>query len=248
MRSVFGGANIPTLEKYGNETSAACCGDMVLGKILRDYQIPLNEGEFGTMSFRPEPPWKTGFDEVIWCKPIFTFHHIHGKERVIFDEMERRYEDSGVCIAQPQVLNSQFQALAYNPQRPTLFKDIFTELIHPHLQEPMRADWDNFASRWVINSSTTLGELPAEMSPSAFMNATQTPETCQNACVALTNCMSWRHQKGKENLCALDVVVRLGRETDPAPAWEETVVVTSGWMMERIQVMTEDKCEIEHIF
>lgn len=80
METVFGGEKIADLKEYGNYTSTACCGDVALGKVLRDYDIYVNEGDYGPVSFRPEPPWKTAFGELIWCSPVFTFHHLHQRD------------------------------------------------------------------------------------------------------------------------------------------------------------------------
>lgn len=107
MRSVFGGDNAPNLSQYGNYTSTSCCGDMVLGKVLRDHGIYVNKGEYGPVSFRPEPPWKTGFDELIWCTPVFTFHHLHQRDLIGLSEIERVQKESSIpsvslqCISCP---------------------------------------------------------------------------------------------------------------------------------------------------
>jgi hypothetical protein len=46
--------------------------------------------------------------------------------------------------------------------------------------------------------------------------------------------MSWRHDSAKQE-CGLDTLVMLGREPDPQPHWEEKTVLTSGWVLERIE-------------
>lgn len=91
MASVFSGPKIPTLQEYANFTANACCGDMVLGKVLRDHDVFVNRGEFGPISFRPEPPWKTAFEEFSWCKPIFTLHHLHQRDLVQLTMLEREH-------------------------------------------------------------------------------------------------------------------------------------------------------------
>lgn len=94
MRSVFGGSKIPTLQEYANFTADACCGDMVLGKVLRDHNVLVNRGQYGPVSFRPEPPWKTAFEEFSWCKPIFTLHHLHQKDLVQLAMLERKHDQN----------------------------------------------------------------------------------------------------------------------------------------------------------
>lgn len=56
--------------------------------------------------------------------------------------------------------------------------------------------------------------------------------------------MGWRHDLAKQE-CGLDTVVILGRETDPQPVWEEKTVVTSGWMVDRIEnTLRKEECEV----
>jgi hypothetical protein len=106
MRSIFGGSDAPGLERFGNETSQSCCGDIMLGNVLRSHGLKVNQGTYGSPSFKPEPAWKTGFDEKMWCMPIFTLHHVHGRDLVVLSELEKRYEekDAGVSF--------QFSAVA----------------------------------------------------------------------------------------------------------------------------------------
>ena len=111
MKTVFGGEKVANLEEYGNYTSKSCCGDVALGKVLRDYDIYVNEGEYGPVSFRPEPPWRTGFSELVWCSPIFTFHHLHQRDIAVLAgfEEEKRKENASVrqfvsLLSAPQML------------------------------------------------------------------------------------------------------------------------------------------------
>jgi hypothetical protein len=121
MSSVFGGNNIPDLENYGNYTANACCGDMILGKVLRDQGFPVNRGEYGSVSFRPEPPWKTGFEGESWCYPVFTFHHLHQRDLVQLAQFERAHSESAlsdvsfqtkqICQSKPPLII--YSALSY---------------------------------------------------------------------------------------------------------------------------------------
>lgn len=96
MKSVFSGPDIPTLKQYANFTADACCGDMILGKVLRDYNVLVNQGNYGPISFRPEPPWKTAFEEFSWCTPIFTFHHLHQRDLVQLTMLERKHNQNNL--------------------------------------------------------------------------------------------------------------------------------------------------------
>ncbi|KAE8440516.1 hypothetical protein EG329_007398 [Mollisiaceae sp. DMI_Dod_QoI] len=227
MQSIFAGDNIPDLERYGNETSKACCGDIMLGKVLRDYGVFVNKGKYGTSSFRPEPPWKTGFDELVWCAPIFTFHHLHQRDVVLLSELERKKrEEDADC--------------------PVLFRDVFMELIAPYLQNPQLTHWDNFASRYVMNGNVSdpFHDDLSSVNVTILDASNKSPEACQGACLTVPNCMGWRHDSTKAT-CGLDTVVKLGREPDPQPHWENKTVVTSGWMLERIdELLLKEKCEV----
>jgi hypothetical protein len=111
MRTILGGDDVPDLKKYGNETSKACCGDVMLGKVLGDYGVHVNGGTYGTGSFRPEPPWNTGFDNFIWCTPVFTFHHLHQRDILQLSELERKHNEVDASVSLPPTPFSQSRYL-----------------------------------------------------------------------------------------------------------------------------------------
>ena len=88
MRKVFAGDRPADLNVYMSLASKSCCGDMILGDVMRDYGAKVNRGEFGSLSFRPEPPWKTRFDASVWCDQILTFHHLHQQDLAALAELE----------------------------------------------------------------------------------------------------------------------------------------------------------------
>ncbi|KUJ09645.1 uncharacterized protein LY89DRAFT_690100 [Mollisia scopiformis] len=227
MSAVFSGDNIPDLEKYGNETSQSCCGDIMLGKVLRDYGVYVNRGTYGTGSFRPEPPWKTGFDDWSWCAPVFTFHHLHQRDILQLSELERKRR-------------------ALDAGRPVIFRDVYMELIAPYLTKPKLTNWDNFASRYVFGSNATdpVEEDLNSIDHAVLEAAPSSAEACRKACLAIPNCMGWRHDSANEK-CGMDTVVKLGREPDPQPHWEAKTVITSGWILERIDdVLLKETCKV----
>ncbi|TGO90602.1 hypothetical protein BPOR_0058g00210 [Botrytis porri] len=234
MKSVFSGPKIPTLQEYAKFTASECCGDMVLGKVLRDHNVLVNRGEYGTGSFRPEPPWKTEFNEFSWCKPIFTFHHLHQRDLMQLALLERQHSQNNLV------------------SRPIIFRDIFLQTISPYLKD-RRDDWDNSASRHKLTENiTTITNSPWDPpapiveDKGALEQAYTSPEACLAACAALPTCRIWRHEinNGNEKSCTLDVAVILGREIEGRALWDERVI-NSGWMIQRInETLMEDKCEV----
>jgi len=83
------------------------------------------------------------------------------------------------------------------------------ELVYPHIQQPMVKNWDNLASKYILGSNYSF-DVPSDLGPydsEAFDQASKSPEACQNACLALPACISWRHTAAAEqNLCALDTI------------------------------------------
>ncbi|KAH8663408.1 hypothetical protein BGZ60DRAFT_411241 [Tricladium varicosporioides] len=221
MRSVFGGKKVPTLEEYGNYTSNSCCGDIVLGKVLRDHGIFVNERTYGTASLRPEPPWRTGFDTSMWCEKVFSFHHLHQRDLVELDLFDK------------------------TAKRPAIFRDVYERFIAQHIGVGERTGWDNFATKYEVTSNTTTVPLAlsVESDRPALQAAFETPKACKGACHALKDCLGWRHDSAKK-ICRLDAVAKLGRETSPQPKWEEKTIITSGWMVERIEErLIGDRCD-----
>ncbi|QSZ29555.1 hypothetical protein DSL72_004070 [Monilinia vaccinii-corymbosi] len=236
MKSIFSGPKIPTLQEYANFTAKACCGDMILGKVLRDHNVLVNQGQYGPISFRPEPPWKTMFEEFNWCKPIFTFHHLHQRD-----------------LVQLTMLESKINQRNLGSQRPIIFRDIFVATISPHLMA-RRKDWDNFASRHklteknskIVNPPWAPPPDPVVRDTLALEQAYTSPEACLAACLALSTCLIWKHEidNEKQKSCSLDIVVILGMGLQGKTTWNKKTV-HSGWMMERInESLMKNECEV----
>ena len=212
MRRVFGGDNVPTLERYGKLMTSACCGDMVLGKILRDYGVEVNRGTWGTLSFRPEPPWRTGFDERGWCLPIYTFHHVHQRDMAMLHALER--------------------SLLAARRNGVLFRDVYLEMIAPHLDKDEISNWDNFATQWTSTPGNPFAQGWSLAEGLDILNSTSAYESkqgCRDACLTLESCLSWRYA---EQSCTLDSAVIWGRAVY-YDTLEETLV--SGWIRKRIE-------------
>lgn len=120
------------------------------------------------------------------------------------------------------------------------------QLIDPHLKDPMISDWDNFASRYMLISNFSEpfhGEL-RDIDPTILNSGPLSPQYCQKACLAVESCMGWRHDSAK-GTCGLDTVVKFGREQERQEEWEVRTVVTSGWMLERIEkLLLKEQCKV----
>ena len=217
MAHVFASDRMADLETYANLTARSCCGDMILGDILRDYNIKVNGGEFGTLLFRPEPPWKTRFDVSVWCDPVMTFHHLHQQDIAQLQELQDDLTKEG----RPKVL----------------FRDVYMKLIDPYLIVEQFASWDNYADLYVL---TPNGIVPAALQDESLNvhYATSTSAGCQQACLNSTSCYSWRHTL---DACALDTGIKFGRPM--APNKNGNVAVTSGWMLSRLnETLLSNEC------
>ncbi|KAF7863898.1 hypothetical protein EAF04_006863 [Stromatinia cepivora] len=181
MKSVFGGPKSTTLQEYANFTSNSCCGDMVLGKVLRDHNVIIDRGEhYDPVSFGTEPPWKTGFEEFSLCKPIFTFHHLHQRDLIQLAMLERKHNQSNLG------------------SRPIIFRDISDAIISPYLKG-RRDNWDNFDSRRKLTKDITTITNPPWGPPAPLVQDTSVlKQACLAACVALSSCRIWRHEIDNE--------------------------------------------------
>ncbi|KAK3304862.1 uncharacterized protein B0T15DRAFT_537846 [Chaetomium strumarium] len=222
-------SNQATLDKYANLTAAECCGDIILGAILRDYGAEVNGGEFGpSLLFRPEPPWKTRFDVSVWCEPVMTFHHLHQQDLALFSELEEELRVGG-------------------PGEPgrekVLFRDVFMKFVYPYLIEEIREgkgeqvkDWDNHADLWLLRDGLP---VPTELLSSSegvvgvdVAAAVRSSEGCKEACRKVEKCFSWKHTGAT---CSLDSGVKFGAaQQAPMQGDQAKAVVTSGWMLDRL--------------
>jgi hypothetical protein len=139
-------------------------------------------------------------------------------------------------------------------------------LITPHISPALRKEWDNFASLYILSSSSppsspdipsllTVPSSPSSL-PANLTHAHADTSSCSAACASLPGCLTWRHEILREKIeengtviaeerrCALDTSVRLGRETDPLLVWERRREIVSGWDMDKIEGrLLSERCE-----
>jgi len=69
--------------------------------------------------------------------------------------------------------------------------------------------------------------------PEKIADAGDSPENCQRACEAVSDCLQWRYTKKGDGECHLSKVLRLGNAVGDGK-W------TSGWLMDRMQQVTKE--------
>ncbi|PQE07707.1 glycosyltransferase family 31 protein [Rutstroemia sp. NJR-2017a BVV2] len=122
-----GGYEGAMYSQFGFNTSATCCGDDALAKVLKPKGIGLKG--YWPM-FNGEVPATLGFGSEIWCEPVLSLHHISGKD---MENLWQWVED--------------WRARTMSMQ-PFLFKDLF-QYIAPQFVSRMN-DWDNTEEGWKI--------------------------------------------------------------------------------------------------
>lgn len=92
-----------TAARWDPEIHTACCGDLMLGKVLREYENEL-------VSIRPEmsgqKPSTMPFVAEYWCQPTFTLHHFSAPEMKELDAYERGREYQSVRV--PLISNFKY--------------------------------------------------------------------------------------------------------------------------------------------
>lgn len=83
------------VEKFEKFTEAHGCGDHILGHVLHEYRVHFGETDDDSRfryGFNPEAHWSTWFEPANWCKPVYSWHHTHGKDVARFYNLERSWD------------------------------------------------------------------------------------------------------------------------------------------------------------
>jgi len=67
----------PLYSQYGLNTSALCCGDEALARVLSSKGVHLRG--YWPM-FNGEIPATVSFGRDTWCEPVISLHHLNGKD------------------------------------------------------------------------------------------------------------------------------------------------------------------------
>jgi hypothetical protein len=109
----------PGTHLFGKDVSQQCCGDEVLGQVLKECGVPIRG--YWPM-FNGEKPTTVRFNWEQWCEAIITLHHVQDQE---FDRLK------------------MWEATREYPARPLTFEELFTS-IEPHLID-QADDWSNMS-------------------------------------------------------------------------------------------------------
>lgn len=83
------------LEKFAAFTETHGCGDHILGHVLREYGVNFGETHDDNRfryGFNPEAHWATWFEKANWCKPVYSWHHTHGKDVARLYNLEQSWD------------------------------------------------------------------------------------------------------------------------------------------------------------
>ncbi|KAF2254741.1 glycosyltransferase family 31 protein [Trematosphaeria pertusa] len=111
--------HFPGTHLYGKDVTKECCGDEVLGNVLKESGVPIRG--YWPM-FNGEKPITARFGWEQWCEAILTLHHLQGED---FAALER------------------WESARQHPSRPLTFEELFT-YIEPTLQD-QTDDWSNMS-------------------------------------------------------------------------------------------------------
>jgi hypothetical protein len=210
------------VKEYENRTSGFCCGDGMVGMMLKekldlgisDEKKPPHVG----VSVQGEPYYSVKVNQDKWCAPIVTFHKMTPHDIEVMYEYER--------LRPPN-------------DRNITYGDIYRDFYLPYISDKVE-DWDNRANerRYSLEQDKEDKILPhSEGGPEE--RPYESFEACRRKCESQDDCMSFRLIADK-NFCGLSWDIRLGK---PTTDWIDqgsdsklyTKGTTSGWMIDRIR-------------
>ncbi|KAL4894854.1 hypothetical protein BDV59DRAFT_175088 [Aspergillus ambiguus] len=204
------------VEKFESFTEEHSFGDHILGHVLHEYGIEFGERHGDnrfSYGFNPEAHWSTWYEPANWCKPVYSWHHTHGRDVARFYNLEQSWDfEKG--------------ALRY--------RDIYDEFVAPFLKS--RVDWwDNWSSKHEIRSNTAEYAEPPNSVKSAdvWRSAWKSVDACEAACVSWPECVQWSYY---EDRCKMDTMILLGSGIPASDSRRETSLPwTSGWLKRRVE-------------
>lgn len=213
--------------RYDAMVAGECCGDLVLGKLLHDVGVDILRA---WPLMQNNTPATLEYTDQNWCHSVVSFHHMSPSQVSALWEFEQSWIGQGEDLKRAP---------------PIKHADVFAEFVAPHLTKS-RSYWDNMSGDNILNAN------PSRHMSVNETRATQTPDGCRLYCESHDACLQWRFQS---RICAMGNNVRLGYEQDRR-SWVQPKtlhgktrggrdVVTSGWILDRVEKTTRDlgSCE-----
>ncbi|KAJ5174907.1 uncharacterized protein N7482_000784 [Penicillium canariense] len=210
------GTDPQIVEKYQEFTKEHGCGDHILGHVLHEYGVQFGETADDSrlrFGFNPESHWSTWYQPANWCKPVYSWHHTHGKDVARFYNLEQSWD---------------FE------KGPLRYRDIYEALVAPYLR-PRAEWWDNWSGKYEIKSSMAADAEPPSTVESieTWRRAWKSVDSCEAACIAWADCVQWSFY---EDRCKMDSMVLLGNGIPEGDSRRQTSLPwVSGWLSSRIE-------------
>lgn len=194
-----------------------CCGDYVIGAVMKSHGIPLSETY---PNFCGEGPGRIGFLPKNHCQPVVTMHHMLPSEISDMWTFERHFA---------------------RPNRYILFRDIFDHFVYPRLRDE-RSEWDGLSliHGAVVDLPSNLFE-DKEKELSKEEKREKLWDFCKQTCEAKRENECTQYQISKEE-CKIFNGVALGYKLPLTRDDREDF--RSGWLVDRIEkVFKHITCE-----
>jgi hypothetical protein len=153
------------MAEYNKYTIEQWAGDMVLGKLLKDVQVPLllafPHFQGDPMSTLDHNITKVGRQP--WCYPAITYHHMPETEIRSLWEFEQNWQRT------------------HPEDVPLRHADVFKGYIHPYLAKEKK-EWDNYS----VNPEFSRQVLEDGEAHSSF-------EACRSACERNATCLQFSY-------------------------------------------------------
>lgn len=209
--------------QFGFNTTALCCGDEALARVLKSRGVSLKG--YWPM-FNGEVPTAVSFGKDLWCEPVISLHHLSGEDmQDLWQWIEKWKHRTTSMVGSsfsldfqpffPRKIAASRTISLTTKQQPFLFKDLF-QYVAPQIISS-RKDWDGIHDSMKIFPRYTA-------SHTSF-------ENCKAACERDNSCFQFVYDG---TTCALSNHIRLGGKRPP----EENRAYRSGWMIERIRDWT----------
>lgn len=195
-------------QKFEQMAKENCCGDLVIGAVMKTHGIPLSETY---PNFCGEGPGRIGFLPKNHCQPVVTMHHMLPSEISDMWTFERSFA---------------------RPNRFILFQDIFDHFVHPRLSDH-RSEWDGLS---LIHGAVV--DLPSDLFESKEKELSKEEKReklwnfCKQTCEEKKENECMQYQISKEE-CKIFNGVALGYKLPVTRDDREDF--RSGWLVDRIE-------------